>query len=542
MTNAFIVHVEEDQAAALDIAIALEERGYLTWCYEVDNPVGGDYVKRILEAVKAAEVLVVLVSPNALERRDQVSREIFAGNGKPFMPVLWDLSLTRYDRVVPRTWLETFGNAVATAMTPRRVTAAVDKIVAGMVAAGIQPRGGVDERMANLRRVRADIPPEPWVRRTRREVRAWTNQARDFLSNVAALIAIGLVAAAAIAYLIVPRPERPPKEHFILWVEDAVLEPKDDSALQVDYAELREQIESALTDVFEKMRDVDVLHGVPEVEFIKKVDEHREIAACRGLSDDGERRDCVAIVDLGVDAKISGTLRARGQRVRDLHLEVRRARDLKFSGFTAYDCRDQTTITTTAKCAAARVAGSVTQSLALDRNLQTALRDHIHDVLDAATDDKGVANLDKTFGDFGPPEPGARFLPSFVREAFADNVPPSPNDQSVTQVEDALKHFSSALATRQPDNVKPFFVQMTDGQRDAFQNYFDNMDPDHDLNVSFIEPVITLEGEKAKAAFLRVDTFFDRDSHRPVRLAVRLVAVLVRVDGQWKVESLKRPS
>jgi len=37
MHDILIAHVEEDAEVALEIALGLEEAGYSTWCYEVDD-------------------------------------------------------------------------------------------------------------------------------------------------------------------------------------------------------------------------------------------------------------------------------------------------------------------------------------------------------------------------------------------------------------------------------------------------------------------------------------------------------------------------
>ncbi len=40
MRDVFISHVAEDSAIALEIALGLEEVGFTTWCYELDNVPG----------------------------------------------------------------------------------------------------------------------------------------------------------------------------------------------------------------------------------------------------------------------------------------------------------------------------------------------------------------------------------------------------------------------------------------------------------------------------------------------------------------------
>jgi hypothetical protein len=76
-------------------------------------------------------------------------------------------------------------------------------------------------------------------------------------------------------------------------------------------------------------------------------------------------------------------------------------------------------------------------------------------------------------------------------------------------------------------------------QRDALQRYFDNVT---DLKVAFGPPEITVQGDTARAAFTRQDQFKDKQSGEHTSLAIRLVAVLVRSNGAWKIESLQKAS
>jgi ketosteroid isomerase-like protein len=134
-------------------------------------------------------------------------------------------------------------------------------------------------------------------------------------------------------------------------------------------------------------------------------------------------------------------------------------------------------------------------------------------------------------------EPGgpASLLPSFFRGvAWAQ----APSDKSEQEVRTVLDHLRSALQTRQAGEVAPLYASMTSQQRDALQRYFDNL---QSLQVTFSDTDVSIQGDTARAAFLREDKFKDKDGESS-SMAIRLVAVLVRTDGNWRIQSLQKPS
>jgi hypothetical protein len=143
------------------------------------------------------------------------------------------------------------------------------------------------------------------------------------------------------------------------------------------------------------------------------------------------------------------------------------------------------------------------------------------------------------FGAAGPdsPAPGGpmSLLPVFVGVASAQE-PPAGSEREIRDVLDKLR---SALQTRNAGQVEPLYASMTPQQRAALQRYFDNL---VSLQVTFSDTDITVEGNKARAAFLREDKFKEKDTGESSSLAIRLVAVLVRSDGDWKIQSLQKPS
>ncbi len=93
MATVFISHVEEDQALALEIASGLERAGYTTWYYERDSTPGLSYLLQINGAIEACHVVVLVISPRALDSA-QVTSEVVRAHetGKSFIPVRTGIS------------------------------------------------------------------------------------------------------------------------------------------------------------------------------------------------------------------------------------------------------------------------------------------------------------------------------------------------------------------------------------------------------------------------------------------------------------------
>jgi hypothetical protein len=102
-----------------------------------------------------------------------------------------------------------------------------------------------------------------------------------------------------------------------------------------------------------------------------------------------------------------------------------------------------------------------------------------------------------------------------------------------------LEKLRAALESRDFAQVSPLFVSMPAAQQESLQQYFAHVT---DLRVAFGQPDITLNGETAAASFLRRDEFRDQETKEPVRIAIRLVAMLARTNGTWKIRSLEKPS
>src|SRR5262249_22218542 len=146
--------------------------------------------------------------------------------------------------------------------------------------------------------------------------------------------------------------------------------------------------------------------------------------------------------------------------------------------------------------------------------------------------------LEDTLGSASPPHGpgGTSYLPSLVGSALAGERPSAAADGEIRNV---LERLRAALETENADNVAPVFSSMPPDQRAALQGYFDNVDK---VKVACGPPEITVQGDPARAPFLRQDQFKDKQSGERTSLAIRLVAVLVRENGAWKVQSLQKPA
>ena len=112
MNHIFISHVEEDTVAALEIALALEEAGYRTWCYEIDSIPGTSYILRTGEAVARSEAMMVIISPNSLGS-SQITKEIVRAHesDKHFIPILCNITHVEFQNRQPE-WREAIRSPV----------------------------------------------------------------------------------------------------------------------------------------------------------------------------------------------------------------------------------------------------------------------------------------------------------------------------------------------------------------------------------------------------------------------------------------------
>ncbi len=141
----FISYVEEDGSVAHEIAAGLEAKGYSTWYYERDCPLGADYFEETFRAVSLCDALVMVISPRSVQS-DQITREVVRGaeTCKTFLPLLLEISHEEYCRRRPG-WRQAMGAANSVRIPSAGVAAIVPALVEGLKARGIQPDGAAPQ-------------------------------------------------------------------------------------------------------------------------------------------------------------------------------------------------------------------------------------------------------------------------------------------------------------------------------------------------------------------------------------------------------------
>ena len=144
MSDIFISHAEEDAEVALGIALGLEEAGYCTWCYEVNNIPGPSHLLQTGQRIDQAKAIVVVISPHSIGSR-QVTNEVIRAHesGKDFIPVRRDISHIEFQNRQPE-WREAIGSATSIGVPKEGAASILPRIIAGLKTLGIQPGTKVD--------------------------------------------------------------------------------------------------------------------------------------------------------------------------------------------------------------------------------------------------------------------------------------------------------------------------------------------------------------------------------------------------------------
>jgi hypothetical protein len=122
MSSIFISHAEEDGDTALDLARCRETAGYSAWSYERNSYPGLDYLDQVGRAIDESQVVVVVVSPDALASH-QVEQEVkwARDEGKHFLPVLNAISWAEFRK--RSKWSFALGIRAAVVLPPQGVDA-----------------------------------------------------------------------------------------------------------------------------------------------------------------------------------------------------------------------------------------------------------------------------------------------------------------------------------------------------------------------------------------------------------------------------------
>ena len=523
----FIIHVADDARVALELAEGFELLGYRAWCYELDSLPLGSYIENIRRGIETASVLLVLVSQGSLDRDQEVTREIHFGQAgdKPFIPVVLGLSDAEFDDKVPLTWRQAFGNAVRVRIQPGQLAPAIRRIAEGLKAREVKPREVSDSRITAIRDAIEGLPaPEPVGWKSGGRGAGLRRIAGAFWRRRSAILVAGAAIAAIVAAsLLWQRPSQPPPPRepvMNIWIVNPTFDGAPDKEFEKEFDILRRTMEENLLKVagasnvkMQILNDEDIEHQLVNL-------------GCPDVTKKFKIPDCAekkVIDSAAIFVKVEPTFRGSTDGKRDLALRIGRGGGAEVMPNS--ESLKDANLTTLADWSAEQIARFLSMP-----------RERIADVLGRQRENSRL--LEDTLGSAAPPHGpgGTSYLPSLVGSALAGERPSAAADGEIRNV---LERLRAALETENADNVAPVFSSMPPDQRAALQRYFDNVDQ---LKVAFGPPDITVQGDTARAAFLRQDQFKDRQSGERTSLAIRLVAVLVRENGAWKVQSLQKPA
>lgn len=139
-TNVYICHAGENSFIARQIAQAMQSEGYSCWYYEHDALPGISYVTQTSQAIKAADAVVLLISPDSIIS-PVVSREIQEAYqcGRRLLPMLLGLSREEFRQRQP-DWQPMIGPAAVIDLTATNVSSAVSRLLKTLQLWGIPPR------------------------------------------------------------------------------------------------------------------------------------------------------------------------------------------------------------------------------------------------------------------------------------------------------------------------------------------------------------------------------------------------------------------
>jgi len=167
--DVFISHVEEDADVALELALRLEQKGFSTWCYEVDSSAGVSYLDQVEKAIEQCKAIALVISRDSLGSHE-VTTEVDFGHQtrKPFIPILRGIEHVEFQARQPR-WRLVLGTATSVRIPGAGIDAIVPRVIDGLRKLGVARKKKPNaERLAALRKAIQEPPPEPDERLPRR--------------------------------------------------------------------------------------------------------------------------------------------------------------------------------------------------------------------------------------------------------------------------------------------------------------------------------------------------------------------------------------
>jgi TolB-like protein/ketosteroid isomerase-like protein len=550
MHDVFISHVEEDAIPVLEIALGLEQAGYTTWCYEHHTLPGVSYLIQTGRAIENCKAVVLVISPHAIGSR-QVTKEVVRAHecNKHFIPVLAGVTHAEFQMREPE-WREALGAAASIRLTEKGAAGILPRLIEGLEGLGVAPAAPADpKRIAALRetlrefhgreagagdpraaRVRPrDVPPDGYDGAGAQHGDAGRGGARGAAGSsvrwgMAGLAALLLVSGAA-TYVWrgdgqlapdAPSQERPTHREVAVGVMEF-----ESQGTGPELKSMCQATRDSLNTILSKVEELNV-YSKEMIDFKREKQGLHEIEAAQ---------------QLGITKMVSGTVSMHDTRVR---LEVRLI-----------------DIATGHLDASIPLQGSRDGLIELQNNVAVALlralnvevtpgrREALFAHRTNETSD-GYDMLYDSLGDFveNEAEPSARLRPGgWAPLAFlaapahaADGAAPSADRAAIDEL---LEQYRAALESENMSQLDAIHVALEEKQRQGLRRYFDNAEG---LKVELSDLQVLVEGDEALATFTRLDSFTDARSGREVHLEVRLSSLLAKLDGQWKIRGLKKPS
>ena len=134
MADVFISHAEADASLAINIAEAIERRGFSSWYYERDTIPGKSYILQVGEAIDVCRVVILIISSHSLSSH-QVTKEVVRAHesNKPFIPLLTDVSHAEFQTRQPE-WRTAVGAAASVRISQEGISRIVPQITRGLSA------------------------------------------------------------------------------------------------------------------------------------------------------------------------------------------------------------------------------------------------------------------------------------------------------------------------------------------------------------------------------------------------------------------------
>lgn len=506
MNDIFISHAEDAWRTAVELALRLEEAGYRTWCDRVDM-VAGDYLPQMERAIEPCRILLLVISRRATTS-NHVRVEVVRAHesGKRIVPLLAGLTYEEFRRL-DVSWEIALADATLVVIPDGDVSRVLDPVLTGL-RRELEASGPADQ--ARLAKIRAVLdgrnggvmpnPPPPNASRLAR-LGAW---ARRRAAPIVAAAAIALAVVAAVPRMV------PPDRRIVVGVM------KIESNNDID-PWIPTQLRARISAVLHKGDGVEVFSS-DHIDFLVETQHLHPVEAAQKL---------------GIRQMVRATLARAGRR---LMLNTR-VSDMgsKHELWNGERAEDEQNLVKLENEVALDVLSALKVHVAIDQLLPPPTNPQ-----DAQAESDAYQRMLKGMGvDDEPPPPAEPRQQSWLgvigpRSASAQTAP---SDEEAIKA--LLEDYRRALEARDLDRLAALYVSMTDGQRAALREYFQNA---NDLHVRFSDVALLVEPSGALATFTRLDVFHDVRNDRDMQLEVRISTVLSKTDAGWKIKGLKRPS